>query len=68
MKYYIEKTTIYSFDEAVGKVTEELEKEGFGILSEINIHEQLKEKLDIDFRKYKILGACNPAGIRQWQS
>lgn len=43
MKYYFEKTTDYSFDEAVEKVTEELKKEGFGILSEINIHEKLKE-------------------------
>jgi uncharacterized protein (DUF302 family) len=60
MKYYIEKTTDYSFDEAVEKVTEELKKEGFGVLSEIDIHEKLKEKLDVDFRKYKILGACNP--------
>ena len=61
MKYYIEKTTNYSFDEAVEKVTEELKKEGFGVLSEINIHEKFKEKLDVDFRKYKILGACNPS-------
>ena len=60
MKYYIEKTTSYNFDEAVEKVTEELKKEGFGVLSEINIHEKLKEKLDVNFRKYKILGACNP--------
>lgn len=60
MKYYIEKTTNYSFDKAVEKVTEELKKEGFGILSEINIHEKLKEKLNVDFRKYRILGACNP--------
>ncbi len=61
MEYYIEKKTAYAFDEAVEKVTEELKKEGFGVLSEINIHEKLKEKLDVDFRKYKILGACNPA-------
>lgn len=61
MKYFFEKTTEYTFDEAVDKVTEELKKEGFGVLSEIKIHEQLKEKLDIDFRKYKILGACSPA-------
>ena len=60
MKYYIEKTTEYAFDEAVEKVTEALKKEGFGVLSEINIHEKLKEKLDVDFRKYRILGACNP--------
>lgn len=60
MKYYIEKTTEYGFDEAVKKVTEELKKEGFGVLSEIDIHKKLKKKLDVDFRKYKILGACNP--------
>ena len=60
INYNIEKTTNYSFDEAVEKVTEELKKEGFGVLSEINIHEKLKEKLDVDFRKYRILGACNP--------
>jgi uncharacterized protein (DUF302 family) len=60
MKYYIERTTDYAFDEAVEKVTEELKKEGFGVLSEIDIHEKLKEKLDVDFRRYKILGACNP--------
>ena len=60
MKYYIEKTTNYTFDQAVKKVTEELKKEGFGVLSEINIHEKLKEKLNVDFRKYRILGACNP--------
>ena len=61
MKYYIEKTTDYAFEEAVEKVTEELKKEGFGVLSEIDIHEKLKEKLDVDFRKYRILGACNPS-------
>jgi len=60
MKYYIEKTTNYSFEEALDKTTEELKKEGFGVLSEINIHEKLNEKLGVDFRKYKILGACNP--------
>src|SRR4030066_2326427 len=60
MKYYFEKTTSYPFEEAVTKVTEELRKEGFGVLSEIDIHEKLKEKLGVDFRKYKILGACNP--------
>jgi uncharacterized protein (DUF302 family) len=60
MKYYIEKITDYPFGKSVEKVTEELKKEGFGILSEIDINEKLKEKLDVDFRKYKILGACNP--------
>jgi len=60
MKYYIETTTNLSFDETVEKATEELKSEGFGVLSEIDIHDKLKEKLDVDFRKYKILGACNP--------
>ena len=61
MKYYFEKKTDYTFEEALQKITEELKKEGFGIISEINLHEKLKEKLGVDFRKYKILGACNPA-------
>ena len=61
MKYYFEKTLNCSFEEAVKRVTEELKKEGFGVLSEINIHEKLKEKFGKDFRKYRILGACNPA-------
>lgn len=60
MKYYIEKTLGASFEEAVEKVTENLKKEGFGILSDINVHEVLKNKLDVDLSKYKILGACNP--------
>jgi uncharacterized protein (DUF302 family) len=60
MKYYFAKKTNYSFEEAVEKVTEELKKEGFGILTEINIHDKLKEKIGVDFRKYRILGACNP--------
>lgn len=65
MKYYIEKATNYSFEEAVQKVTDELKKEGFGVLTEINIHEKLKDKLNVDFRKYRILGACNPAAAYQ---
>ena len=60
MKYYIEKTLDESFDKAVSRVTESLQEEGFGILSEINVHETLKKKLNIDFRNYRILGACNP--------
>ena len=61
MKYYINKTINTGFAQAVVLVTESLKKEGFGVLTEINIQEKLKEKLDVDFRKYKILGACNPA-------
>lgn len=60
MKYYFEKTTDYAFEEAVEKVTEELKKEGFGVLTEIDVQATLKKKLNIDFRKYRILGACNP--------
>jgi uncharacterized protein (DUF302 family) len=60
MKYYIEKTTEYGFDEAIEKVTEELKKEGFGVLTEIDVQGTLKKKLDVNFRKYQILGACNP--------
>ncbi|MFA5433632.1 MAG: DUF302 domain-containing protein [Candidatus Paceibacterota bacterium] len=60
MKYYIEKITEYGFDEAIEKVTEELKKEGFGVLTEIDVQATLKKKLDVDFNKYQILGACNP--------
>jgi len=49
-----------SFEEAVARVTEELKKEGFGILSSIDLKEKFREKLGMDFRKYVILGACNP--------
>ena len=58
---YAYKTTVNrSFEEAVQKVTEELEREGFGVLTEIDVKDTLKKKLDLEFRKYKILGACNP--------
>lgn len=60
MSYYFSKKLDLSFDEAIEKVTNALKSEGFGILTEIDVKETLKKKLDIDFRPYKILGACNP--------
>jgi len=61
MNYYISKTLPnLSYDEALEKVKEELKKEGFGVLTEIDVKDTLKNKLDVDFKKYKILGACNP--------
>ena len=60
MSYYFSKTLNKSFEEAVQHTTEELQKEGFGILTEIDVKATLKKKLDVDFRPYKILGACNP--------
>lgn len=60
MNYGITKTIELSYEEAIEKVTEELKKEGFGVLTTIDVKETLKKKLDVDFRKYIILGACNP--------
>jgi len=60
MSYYFSKTFKGSFDEVLDKVTTSLKNEGFGILTEIDVKETLKKKLDVNFRKYKILGACNP--------
>jgi len=60
MKYYFSKVISEEFNDVVDKVTEALKAEGFGILTEIDVQATLKEKLDVDFRHYKILGACNP--------
>lgn len=61
MSYYIETTLRdINFEDAIEKVTEELKKEGFGVLTEIDLKTTLKKKLDVDFYNYKILGACNP--------
>jgi len=59
MSYYFNKTIDIPFEEAVEKVTAELKKEGFGVLTDIDVKKTLNEKLGVDFRKYRILGACN---------
>ncbi|TJY35770.1 DUF302 domain-containing protein [Pontimicrobium aquaticum] len=60
MKYYFTTTINGSFNDAEEKVRALLKKENFGVLTEIDIQQTLKKKLDVDFKKYKILGACNP--------
>jgi len=60
MSYYFSKEIDLSFEDAITRVTEELKKEGFGVLTEIDVKATLKKKLDADFRNYRILGACNP--------
>jgi len=60
MDYYFSKRIMASFDEAVQKATDNLKIEGFGIISDIDIQAKLNEKLGINFKKYRILGACNP--------
>lgn len=61
MSYYFAKTVDRGFDETVRHATEVLKQEGFGIVTEIDVRETLKKKINVDFRNYRILGACNPA-------
>lgn len=60
MSYSFAKKVAMSYEDALVKVTEELQKEGFGVLTEIDVKATMKKKLDVEFNKYKILGACNP--------
>lgn len=60
MSYYFSRKFDWNFNDAIEKVTAALKEEGFGILTEIDVKETLKKKLDVDFRNYRILGACNP--------
>ena len=60
MNYGFSKTVDLTFEETINKVTEELKKEGFGVLTTIDVKDTLKNKIDVDFKKYTILGACNP--------
>ena len=60
MQYGFSKTVDLPFEKTIEKVTEELKKEGFGVLTTIDVKETLKKKIDVDFKKYTILGACNP--------
>jgi uncharacterized protein (DUF302 family) len=60
MSYNISKQVSGSFKDTINKVTEELKKEGFGIITEVDLKDKFKEKLNLDFRNYTILGACNP--------
>jgi uncharacterized protein (DUF302 family) len=59
MNYYFNKTVKGNFEEIIEKVSKELEKEGFGVLTDIDIKATFKKKLDVDFQNYRILGACN---------
>ena len=61
MSYYYARTIQASFEDAVGRTREALEAEGFGVITEIDVQKTLKTKINVDFRRYLILGACSPA-------
>ena len=61
MSYYFSKLVQAPFDDTLRRTIEALKQEGFGIITEIDVTDTLKRKLDVDFRRYRILGACNPA-------
>ena len=61
MSYYLGKILPIAFDDAVARTVDALKKEGFGVLTEIDVRETLKKKIGVDFPNYRILGACNPA-------
>jgi len=65
MSYYITVRTTIPFQDAIDQVTEELKKEGFGVITMIDVKNILKQKIDVEFRKYTILGACNPVFAHQ---
>ncbi|MGJ4899162.1 DUF302 domain-containing protein [Bradyrhizobium oligotrophicum] len=60
MSYYFSKTLTIGFEDAVRRTTEALKQEGFGIITEIDVKDTFKKKINVDFRNYRILGACNP--------
>ena len=69
MQYYISKVIQGKFKQVIDNVTDLLKDEGFGILTEINVKETLKKKLDVDYKEYAILGACNPSlALRAFQA
>lgn len=69
MKYYISKSLEDGFDKTIERVSELLSEEGFGILTEIDVTKTLKNKLDVDYKRYVILGACNPhLALRAFQA
>lgn len=65
MQYYMTKTISGDFDAVIDKVTAELKEVGFGVLTDIDVKATLKKKIDVDFRPYRILGACNPPFAHQ---